>query len=119
MATDFHYGETGGILLTYNATFHNNPLDTVAHSVFSSEGVGIAYLGDTAGVNIFFNCATPISMVSKQLSATEEGRPTEATFGWKCNGDDYKVQVETAWGKSDPKHNIDVITALTASVTRK
>lgn len=119
LATNFYYDENQEQLLTYEATFDDTSIDTAGFDVFVASGVGIAYLGDSKGVNIFYNCASSTSIDYQELSANEAGLPTEAVFNWGCEGDVYEVRVETTWGKSDSDYNIDVITGLTATITRE
>jgi hypothetical protein len=119
LADEFYYDAAEGTLLTYNATLDGAALDTVAYDVSSTDGVGISYLGDTGGVNVFFNCSTTTSLDYQELSANEQGKPTQVVFSWECEGDSYRVEAEAAWGKSDPDHNIDVIEKLTATITRE
>jgi hypothetical protein len=119
VADEFYYDAAEGTLLTYNATLDGVALDTVAYDVSSADGVGIAYLGDTGGVNVFFNCSFSISIDYQELGVNDQGKPTQAVFSWECEGESYKVEVESAWGKSDPEHNIDVIEKLTATITRE
>lgn len=119
LADEFFYDAAEGTMLTYNANFDGAALDTVAHDVSSADGLGISYLGDTGGVNVFFNCSTTTSMDYQESGVNEQGKPTQAVFSWECEGESYTVEVETAWGKSDPDHNIDVIEKLTATITRE
>ena len=118
-AQNFVYDENSGILLMFDAFLDNSALDTASYDLFSCPGVGIAYLGDVKGVNIFYNCATPTSINYQELNKNEAGQPTEALFNWKCEGNIYEVKVTMSWGKSDPLYSIDVITGLTATITRK
>jgi hypothetical protein len=119
VADEFYYDAAEGTLLTYNATLDGASLDTVAYDISSADGVGISYLGDTGGVNVFFNCSITTSMDYQELGVNEQGKPTQAVFSWECEGRNYTIEVETAWGKSDPDHNIDVIEKLTATITRE
>lgn len=118
-ARDFVYDENSGILLMFNAFLDGSPLDTASYDVFSCPGVGIAYLGDVGGVNIFYNCAVPISINYQELEKNEAGRPIKALFNWECKGNAYEARVEVNWGKSDPVHKIDIISELTATIIRK
>lgn len=118
IAADFIYDEQSGTLLTYNATMDGLPLETF-YDIFSCPGVGVAYLGDVKGVNIFYNCATPISIQYQELSKDEQERPTEAFFRWDCEGNSYETHTIIGWGKSDLVYQIDVITDLTVTITRK
>lgn len=119
LARDFVYDENSGLLLTFNALLDDSSLDTASYDVFSCPGVGIAYLGDAGGANVFYNCAVPISIQYQEFSRNETGRPTEALFTWECESNAYEVNVTMTWGKSDPVYNIDVITGLTATITRR
>lgn len=119
LARDFVYDENSGILLMFNAFLDGSPLDTASYDVFSCPGVGIAYLGDARGVNIFYNCAVPISISYKELEKNDADRPTKAFFNWECEGDAYEVRAEMNWGKSDPVYKIDIISKLTAIIVRK
>ena len=118
LATDFYYDETQGSLLAYSAAQDGTSIDTVAYDVSSSSGVGISFLGDTGGPNIFFNCPSPTSINYQALATNEAGKPTQAIFDWACEGDSYTVEVEATWGKSDAQYGIDVIDELTAKITR-
>jgi hypothetical protein len=118
-ARDFVYDEGAGILLMFNAFLDGAPLDTASYDVFSCPGVGIAYLGDTGGVNIFYSCAVPISINYQELEKNEAGRPTKALFNWECEGNIYEVRAEMKWGKSDPVYKIDIISELTATIIRR
>lgn len=119
LAQDFVYDENAGLLLMFNAFLDGSSLDTASYDIFSCAGVGIAYLGDAGGANVFYNCAVPISIQYQELSRNETGRPTEALFTWECESNAYEVNVTMTWGKSDPVYNIDVITGLTAAITRE
>lgn len=118
LARDFVYDENSGVLLMFNAFLDSSALDTAFYDVFSCAGVGLAYLGNAGGVNVFYNCATPISLNYRELSRNEDGRPIAVLFTWECEGDAYEVKVEMSWGRSDPVYNIDVIRELTATITR-
>lgn len=119
VAENFVYDETTGLLLKYDATQDEASLDTAAFSVSLSQGVGISYLGDTGGVNVFYNCSSPIHIDYQELSANPAGRPAEAVFEWDCGGDHYHISVQTTWGKLAAGSQIDVIQSLTAEIVRE
>lgn len=119
IAENFYYDEVQSLLLTYNGALDGIPLETATLDVSSARGVGIAYLGDTGGINVFYNCVSPISIDYEESAVTTDGRPTEAAFSWECKGDAYEVETQVTWGISDPEYNIDVVTGLTAVITRR
>ena len=118
VAQDFYYDETEGLLLWYSATLDGIPLDTVSYDIFAAQGVGIAFLGDTGGVNVFYNCSSPTTIDYQELATNEKGHPTVGNFQWQCDADSYDMHVEVVWGRSDPHQDIDVITGLSATITR-
>jgi hypothetical protein len=117
-AQDFYYDETACLLLSYVATLDGVPLDTVSYDVFTTPGVGIAFLGDTGGVNVFYNYGATTTIDYQELATDDHGHPTEASFRWQSDADAYHVHVQMSWGVSDPSYGIAVITGLTAAITR-
>lgn len=118
IAEDFYYDDTEGLLLWYSATLDGIPLDTVSYDIFAAQGVGIAFLGDTGGVNVFYNCSSPTTIDYQELATDENGHPTAGNFQWQCEADSYDMHVEVVWGRSDARYDINVITGLSATITR-
>jgi hypothetical protein len=118
IAEDFYYDEAEDLLLWYSATLDGIPLDTVSYDIFAAQGVGIAFLGDTGGVNVFYNCSSPTTIDYQELATDENGHPTAGNFQWQCEADSYDMHVEVVWGRSDPHHDIEVVTGLSATITR-
>jgi len=117
LATAFRYDESQGTLVAFNVTVDNLPLDNGVYDILASRGVGIAYLGDTGGVNIFHNCGMSTSISHQDLSTADE-RPTETLFKWSCGDSSYEASVKMTWSTS-PGSNIRIINGLTASIIRK
>lgn len=117
-AENFTYDEAQGVLLSYSASLDGIPLDTASRDLFAAQGVGISFLGDTGGVNVFHNCSSGTTIDYEELASDEHGRPTAANFQWQCEADSYDMHVEVVWGRSDPHYDIAVIIGLSATITR-
>lgn len=118
-ADSFVYDETQGVLMTYDAYENSQSLETYAVDVRAASGVGLAFLGDTSGINVFHNCTDSTVISREQLATDESGNPTESIFRWECQGDSYETKVEMSWGVVNVEQNVDVITELLMTISRE
>jgi hypothetical protein len=100
IATDFTYNSESSLLINYSAYVNKVKIDTQGYDVSLAPGIGLSFLGDVGGINLFYNCQENYHLDYSEIDKSPSGLPLVSEFKWQCMEIKYIVRVSANWNEN-------------------